>query len=218
MARNRQYTKEELKQILVSTFSEYQVKLNPYKLEKLTQVKRRTWERYMKEEIEELNNALEYANKSSSLKLDVPMPNLASTVNLYYGNKEVLIEKLMPYNDLINNLFEKALERDELARKNQEQLIKMKDLQEELKHEKRQAKFYKEQYEQKVVDSTYASKREEGLNKVINLPTNRSGNPKNALNNLSFENDSDLLSESDKSKQLPNKDSIPNKYGNLFDR
>lgn len=111
--RKKQFTDENLKDILISFAQEKREKITYSLLEKETGIGRQTWKRRMSNDIKVLNTKLYLSNKSNNEK--IILPNVADTVNKFYYSKEKLIENLLWYNDTIQSLYIKVEEISDLG-------------------------------------------------------------------------------------------------------
>jgi len=154
-------------------------KLNPSKLERITGIKRRNWNK-VSDAIKAINEV--HIGINPEAFKDFPLPSITEAFDMYYGkNRRKLMEIFQSYNELITIMWKKSTSLDRLDQEYKEKLTnKEKEIErfeEELKKSKEDAEFHKRLYEQICAESSYGNKREE-LHLKKNVTEIRKGNKK----------------------------------------
>jgi len=153
--------------------------LNPSKLERITGIKRRNWNK-ISDAIKAINEV--HLGINPEAFKDFPLPSIAEAFDMYYGkNKRKLMDIFQSYNELITIMWRKSTSLDRLEQVYMEKLAhkenEIERLKKELKESKEDAEFHKRLYEQICAESSFSNKREE-LHLKKNVTEIQKGNKK----------------------------------------
>lgn len=145
--------------------------LNANKLEKLTGIKRRNWNK-VKEEIDYINHSRQTGMVDTNTIRSFPLPNIEEIFQLYFPqNPKKLKEIFQSLIDMVSKMYEKVLifekTKENAITASAEQAREIERLRNELKQAKADIEYYKTKYDEVCGDSTYHSKRE-----ILNIPKN----------------------------------------------
>ena len=166
--RPQSYSDEQLLEILTNFAVNHVGKIALSNLEKETGIHRHVWSRRMMEQINELNRS--FTSLDSEKFEVVPLPDIADTVNKYWGNKTALVNALTEYNNYIQALWEKAVAYERANQREQELTRQLDEKDKEIKFIKENRDFYKNEYQKIAIESTYDHKqKEKNIKNVINI-------------------------------------------------
>ena len=147
--------------------------LNPNKLEKLTGIERRNWNKVAKE-IEAVNH-IRIGNITPGTAKDYPLPNTEEVFTLYGHDVDKLKGVFQSLINLVSKMWEKSLSYDNTRIEYQQKLAekdrRIEKLLEQLKQAKEDNEFHKIEYRRVCGESSFRDKRKELEipNNVVNI-------------------------------------------------
>jgi len=194
----QKYTDKQLKDILLKYISKNPgIKINPSLLERETGISRFVWSRRMSEHIAKINEPVQLETTNGEVSL--PLPNVVELVETNWNNKAGLISALSHFNDMVSNLYRKALDYDLVVKQNSEQSAYLSQKENQIKKLENELKLLRKQYLEVAVKSTYkVFQEEEGLEKVISITKNKKTQDR-ALNTDIVKMYPELFDDSDES-------------------
>ena len=169
--------------------------LNPSKLEKITGIKRRNWNK-IQDEIDSINKLRTEGIDVDALK-SFPMPNVDETFTLYFPhNPKRLKEVFQSLINLVSRMYEKSISFEKTKEQYQVSLAEkdreIERLNAKLKAANEDAEFHKNKYAEVYAGSVFYEKRQElGIpNNVVIMPK---GSKKSMLIDIQKEFEADLL-------------------------